>query len=189
MSSFEVRVMEEDEFKALYNKHKVVVFEEDHSYDLWELLSESELDNFKSLGRDLGSPYKLYLGVFDDSDEFVGWSWGFQENSANFYMCNSAVLPAYRRRGVYSKLLSKCTETLREKGFQLIYSRHCATNNAVIIPKLKAGFIISKMEIDDKFGVMIHLHYYVNKTRKKIMDYRAGQLKPDSEIKRIFKLS
>ncbi len=76
MSSFEVRVMEEDEFKALYNKHKVVVFEEDHSYDLWELLSESELDNFKSLGRDLGSPYKLYLGVFDDSDEFVGWRVG-----------------------------------------------------------------------------------------------------------------
>ncbi|MAF77270.1 MAG: hypothetical protein CME63_09685 [Halobacteriovoraceae bacterium] len=189
MSSFEVRVMEESEFKTLYNKYKSDVFYEDHSYALWDLLSDSELENIKSLGKDLGTPFKLYLGVFDDSNNFVGWSWGFQENNADFYMCNSAVLPPYRRKGVYSKLLSECVQTLEDKGFQLIYSRHCATNNAIIIPKLKAGFIISKMEIDDKFGVLIHLHYYVNKTRKKIMDYRAGQLKPDSEIKAIFKLS
>jgi GNAT superfamily N-acetyltransferase len=103
-------------------------------------------------------------------------------------MCNSAVLPIFRRKGIYSALLKKCLQVTREEGFQLIYSKHSATNNAVIIPKLKEGFIISKMELDDKFGVLIHLHYYMNSTRKKIMHYRSGQIKPDEEIKSIFKL-
>ena len=45
-----------------------------------------------------------------------------------------------------------------------------------------------KMELDDKFGVLIHLHYYMNSKRKKIMDYRSGQVKPDEEIKSLFKI-
>jgi hypothetical protein len=72
-------------------------------------------------------------------------------------------------------------------GFQLIYSRHCATNNQVIIPKLKRGFVISKMEIDDVFGVLVHLHFHVNETRRLIMDYRSGQKKPNDQIKGLFK--
>lgn len=186
--NYKIKELTATEFKPLYDLYRVSVFEDDHSYVLWDLLDESELDNIKVLGKDLGTPYKLYLGLFDKDEKFVGWSWGFQENNTTFYMCNSAVLPDHRRIGLYSSLVSRCIDILSNKGFQLIYSRHCATNNDVIIPKLKAGFIISKMEIDDKFGVLIHLHFYTNKDRRKIMDYRSGQLKPDSKIKEIFKL-
>jgi len=69
-----------------------------------------------------------------------------------------------------------------------VTSRHNATNNSVLIPKLKENFIISKMELDDIFGVLIHLHYYANTTRRKIMDYRSGQLKPDDQIKKLLKI-
>lgn len=186
--NYQIKELTSEEFKPLYDQYKDSVFEDDHSYLLWDLLDDDELSQVKSLGADLGSPYKLYLGVFDQEDEFIGWSWGFQENSTTFYMCNSAILPEHRRQGLYSSLVEKCVDTLSKKGFQLIYSRHCATNNDVIIPKLKAGFIISKMEIDDKFGVLIHLHYYSNKVRRRIMDYRSGQLKPDFKIKKVFKL-
>ena len=103
-------------------------------------------------------------------------------------MVNSAILKEHRRKGLYSALLERCLKVLSKKGFQLIYSRHCATNNDVIIPKLKAGFIISKMEIDDKYGVLIHLHFYTNSDRRKIMDYRSGQLKPDTKIREVFKM-
>ncbi len=185
---YEVRVLGPKEFDKLYQEHRVEVFQEDHSFPLWDVLSKEELDNVKRLGQNMGEPYKLCLAVFDKDNNFIGWSWGFQENSTTYYMCNSAVLPEYRRHGVYGAMLDKCLAILEAEGFQLVYSRHCATNNSVIIPKLKAGFIISKMEMDDKFGVLIHLHYYYNEKRKKIMDYRAGQLKPDEEIKEIFKI-
>ncbi|MFG1485183.1 GNAT family N-acetyltransferase [Halobacteriovorax sp. RZ-2] len=188
MMEFEIRILEGKEFDKYYQAHKEEVFEEDHSYVLWDILSEEELANIKRLKENMGSPYQLCLAAFDKDENFIGWSWGFQENSTTYYMCNSAVLPEYRRHGIYGAMLDKTLAILEAEGFQMVYSRHCATNNAVIIPKLKAGFLISKMEIDDKFGVLIHLHHYFNEKRKKVMDYRAGQVKPDTEIKKLFKL-
>ncbi|WP_370568511.1 hypothetical protein [Methylocystis sp. Sn-Cys] len=104
-------------------------------------------------------------------------------------MVSSAVLERHRRKGIYSALIAHSIERLSKAGFQLVYSRHCATNNDVIIPKLNAGFIISKMEIDDRYGVLIHLHYYTNSYRRRIMDYRSGQETPDMKIKQVFGLA
>tara|TARA_B100000886_G_scaffold202261_1_gene139668 strand:- start:197 stop:508 length:312 start_codon:yes stop_codon:yes gene_type:complete len=103
-------------------------------------------------------------------------------------MCNSGVLSNFRRKGIYSSLLETKIKVLSEMGFQLIYSRHNATNNNVLIPKLKAGFVISKMEISDTFGCLVHLHYFTNKTRQKLMDYRSGKTKPDQELKDLLRL-
>lgn len=188
MNNYSIKILASEKFKPLYDKYKWNIFKEDHSYVLWDLFDEAELANVKKLGNRLGDPFKLYLAAYDDQENFIGWSWGFQENNTDFYMCNSAVLPEYRRKGIYSALLKKCLSVLKEEGFQMAYSRHCATNNSVIIPKLKEGFLISKMELDDKFGVLIHLHYYMNPKRKKVMDYRSGQVKPDEEIKSLFKM-
>lgn len=185
---FTIKELTEEEFLPLFDKHKKSVFEDVHAYSLPDLLDDREQECMTVLEQGLGNPYKLYLGVFDKDNQFIGWTWGQQENKTTFYMVNSAVLSDYRRKGLYSSLIHKCIDVLSQKGFQLIYSRHCATNNAVIIPKLKAGFIISKMEIDDKYGVLIHLHFYTNAVRRKIMDYRTGQLIPDDKIKELFKL-
>ncbi|WP_127717185.1 GNAT family N-acetyltransferase [Halobacteriovorax sp. HLS] len=184
--NYEIRELSHSEFMPLYSQYKDIVFEEDHSFVLWDLLSKKELESITSLKMEDGQ--RIYLALFTSENEFVGWSWGFQENPTTFYMCNSAVLEDHRRKGQYSALVERFISLLSQKGYQLVYSRHCCTNNAVIIPKLKHGFIISKMEVDDKFGVLIHLHYYFNKTRRKIMDYRSGQLKPDLEIKKIFNM-
>ncbi|EQC50193.1 acetyltransferase, GNAT family [Bacteriovorax sp. BSW11_IV] len=188
MTNFTIRHLERDDFFKLYNEHRATVFENDHSYFLRDVLSQQEKDHIAELRKNLGNEYYLYIAAFDEKDNFVGWSWGFQENATTFYMCNSAVLPEYRRKGLYSKILDNAISTLKDKGFQVIYSRHCATNNSVIIPKLKAGFTISKMELDDIFGVLIHLIYYTNQTRRKIIDYRSGQLAPDDEVKKILKI-
>ena len=185
---YHIRVLTAEEFTPLLKKHKASVFKDTHSYALPEILSDDERELAKDLVHGMGTAYTLYLGAFDADNNFVGWSWGFQESATVYYMVNSGVLNDHRRKGLYAALVDRCIHILSQKGFQLIYSRHCATNNAVIIPKLKAGFIISKMEIDDRFGVLIHLHFYTNKIRRKIMDYRSGQQKPDTEIKQIFKL-
>jgi hypothetical protein len=185
---YEIREMKEEEFLPLFDKHKKSVFGEVHSYSLNDLLSSAEQERIKTLGQGTPTPYKLYLGAFDKDKQFVGWSWGQQENSSTFYIVNSAILPDHRRKGLYSALIGMCVDVVSAKGYQLIYSRHCVTNNAVIIPKLKAGFTISKMEISDRYGVLIQLDFYTNETRRRINDYRAGQLKPDSEIKRLFSI-
>ncbi|RZF22272.1 MULTISPECIES: GNAT family N-acetyltransferase [Halobacteriovorax] len=188
MKEIDIQILNSQDFNKYYYKYKNDVFEDDHSYVLWDILSETELSNVKRLQENLGEPFKLCLAAFDKEGNFLGWSWGYQESSTTFYMCNSAVLPQYRRQGIYGAILDKCLAILEAEGFQMVYSRHCATNNSVIIPKLKAGFLISKMELDDKFGVLIHLHHYFNEKRKKVMDYRAGQIRPDADIKKLFKI-
>jgi GNAT superfamily N-acetyltransferase len=178
----------EEEFKPLFEKYNDSMFQDMHSYQLSEILSLPDLEKIETLRLNMKSQYRLYLGVFDQKDEFIGWTWGFQENSETFNMVNSAVLEDHRRQGLYSALLARCIEILTEKGFQVIYSKHCATNNAIIIPKLKAGFVIAKMEMNDRYGILIHLHFYTNSERRRIMDYRSGHMKPDPKIKNIFKI-
>ena len=186
---FTIKSLSREEFFPLFEKHSSNIFSDDHSLQYQDYLSDAESHKIKELTKAcFDNPFTLNLAVFDKEGEFAGWSFGWQETPSIYYMCNSAVLPSYRRKGIYSALLEENIEILRDKGFQLIYSRHNATNNHVIIPKLKKDFIISKMEISDTFGCLIHLHYYTNKTRRKVMDYRCGEKAPDAELKKLFKL-
>jgi len=187
-NEFIIKELEADKLQEYLKKYKDEVFENDHSYVLWDILDKKELDSVNELKEKMVRPYYLRLGAFDKKGNFLGWSFGFQENSTTFYMCNSGVLEKYRRKGIYSLLLRNCLERLNKLGFQEIYSKHNATNNAVLIPKLKEGFVITKFELSDIFGVLVHLTYFTNRTRKKVLDYRCGQLKPDLELKEIFKI-
>lgn len=185
---YRIEKLGKEEFKEYWDKYKFKVFENDHSYHFWDLVNDQEKSAISELRKPLENLIEIRLAIFNEKDEFVGWSWGFQESHTTFYVANSAILPEYRRKGLYTMLLNRMLDEATALGFQLIYSRHCATNNQVIIPKLKRGFVISKMEIDDVFGVLVHLHFYVNETRRLIMDYRSGQKKPNDQIKGLFKL-
>jgi ribosomal protein S18 acetylase RimI-like enzyme len=103
-------------------------------------------------------------------------------------MMNTGIHPTHQNKGIYKRLLPKILEILKEKGFQKVYSRHKATNNQIIIPKLRAGFLITNFEMSDIHGVLIHLTYYFNETRRKIMEYRVGNLQPDQTIRQALSL-
>ena len=183
-----IKILTAEEFTPLIKKHRPEIFGEDLSYSYLDLFSKEEINQLNNLRLNMGSPFKLHLVAYSDSGELMGWCWGFQENSSDFYMCNSAVFPEFRRQGIYSQMLIKCLDILKREGFQMVYSKHRINNNAVIIPKLKKGFVISKMEMDDRYGTMIHLHYYFNSTRYKIIDFRSGERKPNQEIKDLFNI-
>ncbi len=187
-TNYNIKELSEEEFLPLFEKYGKIPFQDVHDYEVSDILNTNERSKVKDLAKGITMPYKLYLGAFDKNNRFVGWSWGFQNDNSTFYMVNSAVLKKHQRKGIYTALLDKCIKITTKKGFQIIYSRHWTTNNAVIIPKLKAGFIISKMEINDKHGALIHLHYYPNKIRREIMDYRSGQTKPSAKIKKLFRI-
>ena len=97
-------------------------------------------------------------------------------------MVSTGILKEHRRRGIYAALLPVVLERVRTKGFQVVTSRHNLTNNAVIIPKLKAGFVISGFEVNDMYGSLVHLSYFFNPTRRKVLDVRVGQAAPDEEV-------
>lgn len=187
-NGFEIREVEEDTFWPLWEKYAYGIFTDNSLDFMWrEHISSLEKENLKTLGKNMGSPFKIRLGVFK-GDEFAGWSFGDQQSSDVYYMRNSAIRPEFRRQGLYSELLKTNIELLSQKGFQKIYSRHTTTNNAVIIPKLKAGFIITSMELDDMFGSLVHLSYFTNPLRRKVMEFRTGNLRPDEELKNVLKL-
>ena len=105
----------------------------------------------------------------------------------NLEMTSSGILPGHRRRGLYRSLIPVVLEYARNEGFQAVVSRHTLTNNAVIIPKLKAGFVISGFDVSDRFGTLVQLSYLFNPLRRKVFDVQVGQRGLDDEVRKVFK--
>jgi hypothetical protein len=148
---------------------------------------ESEKAALRELSATMGSPMRLNLGIFHHQ-KFIGWHCGDQKSSEEFYMRNTGILAEYQGRGLYTSMLKHIPLFLKAAGFQVISSKHNATNNRVIIPKLKAGFIISGLEISDRFGTMVRLEYFTNSDRRALMDYRSGQASPNAALKALIGL-
>ena len=75
-------------------------------------------------------------------------------------MADSVVLPEYRGRGLYKRMLDLTMNKLIEMGFQKIWSKHNVLNNAVIIPKLEKGFQFTGTELNEFAGCLIHLSFF-----------------------------
>lgn len=156
------------------------LFESNFDFNVMEAMSLEERLKLKELNEPFKDVKEYYL-VAKDGDQIVGWSFGVQKSNQDFYMINSAVFPAYRRKRVYTELMRRAVDHIKEMGFQHIYSRHKMTNNDIIIPKLKFGFVISGMEVNDTFGNMVQLSYYTNPKRRELLDIRSGMRKPTDE--------
>jgi len=176
------------EFDDFFAVNRPKVFDNDIDLNLGSILTEQELLSRKELNKNLGDPYKLRLYILHN-DEKIGWSIGYQTDAETFYMINTGIYPPHQNKGIYKSLLPIILELLREKGFQKVYSRHKATNNQIIIPKLRAGFLITNFEISDTFGVLIHLTYFFNETRRKVLKYRVGHLRLNKELKQVLSVN
>ncbi|MBC7428902.1 MAG: GNAT family N-acetyltransferase [Bacteriovorax sp.] len=184
---FTIREMTSKEFFPLFGKHYDSIFGDDHTFFPETYYSVNEKEKIDVLRERMGNLFQLNLGLFSPDGEFIGFSFGVQESEETFYMMASAILEPFRKKGFYSLLLDEVVERCKEEGFQKIYGTHCATNNSVLIPKLKRGFVFSKIELSDMFGTIIHLQYYTNPLRRKVLDYRSGLRVPGKEIKKIMK--
>ena len=186
-NGYEIREMPDIDFWPLIEKHHLHVFQDTIQFNWRDFANKEDLEKTSELTKNMGQPYRLKLAVFLN-DEFAGWCFGDQQTGESYYMRNSAVLEKHRKKGLYSELLKANIEILTAKGFQVIYSAHIATNNAILIPKLKAGFVITSLEIEERFGTRIKLSYFTSQLRKKVVDYRVGFIRPDEELKKILKL-
>jgi L-amino acid N-acyltransferase YncA len=117
--------------------------------------------------------FHLRLGVFLN-DVIVGWHFGHALDAETYYMQNSAILEPHRGQGLYSELLKVIISKLAEEGFQVITSNHHGNNAAVLIPKLKQGFIITGTHFHERFKFLIELKYFVNEDRRKAFCQNLG---------------
>jgi ribosomal protein S18 acetylase RimI-like enzyme len=185
-----IKEIPKEEFHKLWTKPAKIMFN-DRSlfYNHQKVNTKKELQKFDQLNKQFSTEtsYRIHLGLFY-KNKFVGWSWGWQETPLVFYMCNSGILKEHRRKGLYTILLNELMKKVCEKGFMSIYSRHVITNNDILIPKLKFGFKLTSFELSERFGTMVHLTYFPQKTRRDILDFRSGLKRPDKKMKKIFKL-
>lgn len=113
----------------------------------------------------------------------AGWHYSRQWDSRTAYMVNTAFLPGHRGKGLYSRLLPVILNALKAEGYDLVRSHHHATNNAVIIPKLRAGFRFQGLQVDEH-GVMAVLNYSFDDLYREYMDVRSGLAQPKGAVAR-----
>ncbi len=167
-----------DEFRR---SHEPTIFPNRFDMYVTNAYSQNEKDSLEALGRRMGDPYELRLGFFYN-DEMIGWSYGLQVSADTFRMATTGILPQYQGKGIYSAYLQVIASHLKELGFQCLYSRHYATDNGVILPKLRFGFLITGFELTDEYGLLLRLHYFFNETRRKALHVRSGFQQPDESI-------
>jgi hypothetical protein len=103
----------------------------------------------------------------------IGAFWGQHESWGRYYMVNTIMRPDFRGRGVYRAFLGNVERAVAAAGFRELYSRHRADNNAVIVPKLKAGWVIAAFEVALKFGLMVHLRKYLTDDLVRLHGFRV----------------
>lgn len=183
ITDYKIKEITLDELRKEMDEWGPKIFtDNDTSMNSSLILSDTEKENVRKLHKNLSSIYSLRLGIYKGT-AFCGWFCGEQHTSESFYMRNSAIYPDHRRKGLYSLLLQEVMTRVKAQGFQIIYSRHNTTNNSIIIPKLKAGFKITSLEVSERFGTLVHLTYFFNDVRAQILEFRAGNSKPSAQIK------
>lgn len=108
-------------------------------------------------------------------ETFVGGTVAFQIRPTHLYMQISSVIPSYRRRGVYTALVQHVEAWAREQGFVEISSLHVASNNPVLIAKLKLGFQLTGMRLDPEFGTLVELALPLDPSLDALRRFRSGE--------------
>jgi hypothetical protein len=182
-----IRPLTNEEFQAYYDKYAYTLFEDSLWYDVTGVYTPAEAEAFPDLRDRLKTRWTLHLGAFE-ADELVGWCSSFQTKPLELYMRNSVVLPDHRRRGIYTALMLETLRCAQVAAFQTVSSYHVCTNNAVIIPKLKAGFHIVGLEVWDEVGVVVRLVKHLNEVRQEALEFRSGAVKPSDRMRKVFKI-
>jgi GNAT superfamily N-acetyltransferase len=139
--------------------------------DLEALHSDAERAGVADLDAMLAGPLEHRV-VLRAEGAPIGAFHGRQERSGRYNMTNTIVVPAWRGRGIYRALLDRVEAAARASGFVEMSSRHRADNNAVLIPKLRAGWVIAAFEVEPRYGLLVHLRRYLHDGRGRAFGYR-----------------
>jgi len=103
--------------------------------------------------------------VFYKGEDAIGWAAGRMQSADEFLMDVTGILPQYQRQGIYTAFLQAYLPYLRDIGYERVISHHSPTNRAVLIAKLKAGFVIRGMSFRENAGASVQLVYFLHADR------------------------
>lgn len=181
-----VRPVSRKLYDSFRSEHEPGIFPNRFDINIGDALTAEEHQAHRALSANLDDLYELRLGFFHGED-MIGWSYGIQVNADTFRMATTGLLPGFQRQGIYSAFLKVLAEHVKGKGFQVLFSRHYSTDNQVIIPKLRFGFLISGFELTDEYGLLLRLSYYFNETRRKVMHVRSGMQQADEAVRKLIR--
>jgi len=168
--------------ESVYLEQHKKYLAQDFSILSWkEDLSEKRKAQMESLKSRISDKFWVRLALIY-KNEMIGWCYGWQDSihHGDFYIAGSVVVPEHRRKGLYTEMLKRMISIAKDEGFSAIRSRHICTNNAVIIAKLKAGFIINGFEQDETMGTLVRMIFHNDELRRKATLFRAGKVSESS---------
>ena len=107
----------------------------------------------------------------------VGYFFGNMREPQTFFIISTGLLPAYRQRGLYSYFTRRLLSYLYAIGYERVQSLHQPNNRAVLIAKLKLGFNITGMVLDERMGAHVELTYLFHEDRRAAFS-RAFAMEP-----------
>ena len=164
---------------ALENMEKP--FSKTVSFDIMSFQSQEDKekrDNFLQ-----GPNRYLLFFLVKKGEEIVGWHSSRQSDWNTLYMELTGIYPEHQNQGLYKEILKIVMEKAKAKDFAIVTSKHHVVNNAVLVPKLKAGFVIHSFEIHPNYGLMVHLRFYTREHDRQLHSFRAGHGQLPSSLK------
>lgn len=141
------------------------VFPENSAIARWFSLPPERRDELKKVLFSLQRSTHQDAIIFYDGKQAVGWSAGRMTGASEFLMDVTGILPVYQNKGIYTNFLKLYIPYLRDIGYERVVSYHSPTNRAVLIAKLKAGFIITATEFREHAGASVKLTYFLHEDR------------------------
>lgn len=158
-----------------------LVFPEDETTASWfDLLAERRDDRKKALGALQRETHQDAV-VFYDGEAAIGWSAGRMTGASEFMMDVTGVHPDYQSKGIYTAFLRLYLPYLRDVGYERVVSYHSPTNRAVLIAKLKAGFVVGGTEFRENAGATVKMVYFLHQDRFEGFE-RVHSLQPQRYI-------
>lgn len=170
-----------DAWHAVFEQHQASVFpNEQAAISLEPQLSTTEQAKLAGLRHNLAGALHWYFLIFDGAEP-IGWHYGFQRSELEYFMANTGILPEYQSRGIYSAFLKFVVERAADSGFQYLTSIHHSDNNAVLVPKLRAGFVLQSfgylvqtLLLEANTGPMVQLAYPVKEKYRHYLGFQRG---------------
>lgn len=113
-----------------------------------------------------GTRHLEQIVFYNAEGEPIGWSSGAMIDASTFFMAYSGILPDYQRQGIYTAFLTHFLRYLHALGYERVTSNHFMNNRAILIAKLKAGFYITGIVLDERYGGQVSLTYFFYEDRR-----------------------
>lgn len=141
------------------------IFPENAHTQRWFNLPEGRRDERKKQLFALQRETHQDAVVFYAGDEAIGWSAGRMTGATEFMMDVTGIHPDWQGKGIYTAFLRAYVSYLRDVGYERVISYHSPTNRAVLIAKLKAGFVITGLTFREHAGPSVQMGYFLHEDR------------------------